>query len=90
MCFGVWKKKFQALENIGVISGHDMTAEAALTKLCYVLGIPGLSYKERAMVKIIRRKRFSIFFLNFSLWKKIFEENWLIIIITTETCRNLR
>jgi lysophospholipase len=40
----------KALENIGVISGHDMTAEAALTKLCFVLGLPGLSYDERVML----------------------------------------
>ncbi|KAJ3649557.1 hypothetical protein Zmor_021293 [Zophobas morio] len=40
----------KALENIGVICGHDMTAEAALTKLCYVLGIPALSYDERVLL----------------------------------------
>ncbi|XP_044264037.1 L-asparaginase [Tribolium madens] len=40
----------KALEKIGVISGHDMTAEAALTKLCYVLGIPGLGYEDRVLL----------------------------------------
>ncbi|RZC31919.1 Asparaginase domain containing protein [Asbolus verrucosus] len=39
----------KTLENIGVISGHDMTAEAALTKLCFVLGFPDLTYNERVM-----------------------------------------
>lgn len=40
----------QQLQKIGIISGGDMTVEAAYTKLCYVLGIPGLSFKERVQL----------------------------------------
>nr|XP_015837319.1 PREDICTED: L-asparaginase [Tribolium castaneum] len=35
------------LEDIGVISGYDMTPEAALTKLSVVLAYPHLSHQER-------------------------------------------
>ena len=31
------------LERAGVIPGHDMTSEAALAKLSYLLAMPGLS-----------------------------------------------
>jgi lysophospholipase len=34
------------LGNAGVVFGHDLTTEAALTKLFFLLGLPGLSYKE--------------------------------------------
>lgn len=34
------------LGRAGVVFGHDMTSEAALTKLSYLLAVPGLSQKE--------------------------------------------
>jgi lysophospholipase len=37
----------KVLADIGVISGRDMTLEAALTKLCVVLGYPDLSHDQR-------------------------------------------
>ncbi|CAH0551756.1 unnamed protein product [Brassicogethes aeneus] len=40
----------QLMENIGVISGNDMTLEAALTKLSYVLALPNLSRDDRIML----------------------------------------
>lgn len=40
----------QVLADIGVISGRDMTLEAALTKLCVVLGYPDLSHDQRVEV----------------------------------------
>ncbi|XP_066883762.1 60 kDa lysophospholipase isoform X6 [Kogia breviceps] len=36
-----------ALAGAGTISGSDMTSEAALAKLSYVLGLPGLSLDDR-------------------------------------------
>src|SRR5690348_1000434 len=36
----------QALKNIGVISGYDMTIEAALTKLQFLFGQPNYSIEE--------------------------------------------
>ena len=35
-----------ALGRAGVVFGHDLTTEAALTKLSYLLGLPSLSYAE--------------------------------------------
>ncbi|XP_052042634.1 60 kDa lysophospholipase [Apodemus sylvaticus] len=36
-----------AMAGAGIVSGFDMTSEAALAKLSYVLGQPGLSLKDR-------------------------------------------
>lgn len=41
----------QALAGAGTISGSDMTSEAALAKLSYVLGLPGLSLDGRKEVR---------------------------------------
>ncbi|XP_030763413.1 60 kDa lysophospholipase [Sitophilus oryzae] len=41
----------QALEEIGIISGSDMTVEAALTKLSYILGSAG-TYEDK--VKLLK------------------------------------
>lgn len=41
------------LEKRGVIAGHDMTPEAALAKLSYVLGLQNLTIEERR--KILKR-----------------------------------
>lgn len=41
------------MESIGITSGGDMTAEAALTKLMYVLGLPHLTYHQRVKVCMI-------------------------------------
>ncbi|KAK4238721.1 asparaginase-domain-containing protein [Achaetomium macrosporum] len=37
-----------ALGRAGVVFGHDLTTEAALTKLSYLLALPGLEYKDIA------------------------------------------
>lgn len=37
----------QAMAGAGIVSGFDMTSEAALAKLSYVLGQPGLSLNDR-------------------------------------------
>uniref|UniRef100_A0A673V6Z1 60 kDa lysophospholipase n=1 Tax=Suricata suricatta TaxID=37032 RepID=A0A673V6Z1_SURSU len=39
-----------AMEGAGVVSGFDMTSEAAMAKLSYVLGQPGLSLDSRKQV----------------------------------------
>ena len=41
----------QALAGAGTVSGSDMTSEAALAKLSYVLGLPGLSLDGRKEVR---------------------------------------
>lgn len=43
---------FQVLENLGIIPGEDMTVEAALTKLTFVLGMPDLTFQQRVMVSV--------------------------------------
>lgn len=35
---------------MGIVPGNDMTTEAALTKLSYVLGLPDLTLEERKRV----------------------------------------
>lgn len=40
----------QAMAGAGIVSGFDMTSEAALAKLSYVLGQPGLSLDDRKKV----------------------------------------
>lgn len=41
---------FQALADSGIQQGGDMTPEAALTKLCYVLGKSELSVEQKKKV----------------------------------------
>ena len=40
-------KSSQSLQDAGIVPGCDITPEAALTKLCYVLGKKGLSQAQR-------------------------------------------
>lgn len=42
------------LAKMGIVSGKDMTTEAALTKLAYVLGFPDLTLEQRKKVCRIR------------------------------------
>jgi lysophospholipase len=42
----------QAMAGAGIVSGFDMTSEAALAKLSYVLGQPGLSLNDRKKVGV--------------------------------------
>ena len=41
---------FQSLQEAGIIPGGDMTPEAALTKLSYVLGKNGWTLEEKRKV----------------------------------------
>lgn len=45
----------QAMAGAGIVSGFDMTSEAALAKLSYVLGQPGLSLNDRKKVGVLLR-----------------------------------
>ena len=40
------------MSGAGTMSGFDMTSEAALAKLSYVLGLPGLSLDSRKEVRV--------------------------------------
>lgn len=42
----------QAMAGAGIVSGFDMTSEAALAKLSYVLGQPGLTPDDRKEVPL--------------------------------------
>lgn len=42
----------KVLDEIGIVSGKDMTVEAALTKLAYVLGLQGLTFMQK--VKLMK------------------------------------
>lgn len=44
------------LRECGVLSGYDMTVEAALTKLSYVLGKDEWTLETKKQVKCVRRK----------------------------------
>lgn len=46
----VFNVTFQVLEDVGVVTGYDMTAEAAFAKLCYVLRLPTLTIAEKKEV----------------------------------------
>nr|XP_023020271.1 L-asparaginase-like [Leptinotarsa decemlineata] len=51
----------KVFKDIGIICGRDMTAEAALTKLAYVLALPGLSFQQRVqMMKTDLRGEMSV------------------------------
>ena len=40
----------QVLADVGILAGGDMTPEAALTKLSYVLSKSGLTHEEKKTV----------------------------------------
>nr|CAI5817883.1 unnamed protein product [Callosobruchus analis] len=45
---------------MGIILGADMTAEAAFTKLIYVLGLPEMTFDQRKKVSITVMKTITV------------------------------
>ena len=50
----IWIWYFKALEDAGVICGGDMTPEAALTKLSYVLSKETWTLEKKRKVSVVK------------------------------------